>query len=68
MKRMNRSFPYAQTLLISTGVSVGGSMLMLCLISLFLSAADIPSGATAYYFNTCAESGFVVSTPVKEVK
>ena len=45
MKRMNRSFPYAQTLLISTGVSVGGSMLMLCLISLFFSAADIPSGA-----------------------
>ena len=24
-------------------------------------------GATAYYFNTCTENGFVVSTPVKEV-
>ena len=27
--------------------------------------ADIPAGTTAYYFDTCAENGFVVSTPVE---
>ena len=27
--------------------------------------ADIPTGATAWYFNTYAENGFVVSTPIK---
>ena len=45
MKRMNHSFSLAQTYLLATGVAAAGSMLMLCLISLFLAAADISSGA-----------------------